>query len=309
MRPVVFIHTNDKQLLGARVGAYLLKARSKAPDAFDVHILRLEDTPHLHRREGHRYLRKGKVAVWKNADLQSFSPLRMMVPQLMGFSGRALLIDPDVFAVGDVYELLTRDMRGKAILAKKVAGGYKGNGNPFYASSVMLLECSRLRHWDWKDQIDAIFEQSLDYGPWIALALEDPTTIGPLEEEWNHFDTLTPRTRLLHNTERSTQPWKTGLPVDYDTTSPRPSGWPRLATRLRRLIGASRPDAIATARYLPHPDPAQERFFFAAVEECLQAGAFDERFVEEEIRKMHVRQDLLERIVELKGHKADAHGR
>src|SRR5204862_121996 len=40
-------------------------------------------------------------------------------------------------------------------------------------------------------------------------------TIGLFEAAWNDFDRLNANTRLLHNTRRRTQPWKTGLPVDY----------------------------------------------------------------------------------------------
>ena len=49
MRDTVFIHTNQKQRLGALVSAYSLKARSREPDAFDVRILWAEDYP-VHRR-------------------------------------------------------------------------------------------------------------------------------------------------------------------------------------------------------------------------------------------------------------------
>lgn len=303
MKPVVFIHTNDKQMIGAKVAAYLLKARSRSADEFVVRMLRLEETSHLYRREGQTYLRKGRMATWKNDDLQSFSPLRMMVPQAMSFQGRALVIDPDVFAVGDVYELLARHMQGRAILAKEVAGGYRDNGQPFYASSVMLLDCARLAHWQWNRQIDEMFTKTLDYGPWISLRLEDPATIGPLEEEWNHFDMLTEHTKLLHNTERSTQPWKTGLPVDFDTTGQvhRPVRFGRLRARLRGLPALPRTasEIGAPSRYVSHPDRAQERYFLQAVRECLSAGVFDERFLRDEMQKNHVRHDLLERIAEL----------
>ncbi len=296
MKPCVFVHTNAKQLLGAKVAAYLLKARSRYAEAFDVKILRLEQTQHLYRREGQRFLRKGRTATWRNDDLQSFSPLRMMVPQEMEFRGRALVIDPDVFAVGDVYELLTRDMGQKAILARWIKEGYRGNGNAYFASSVMLLECSKLTHWRWNEHIDRIFSKSLDYGPWISLMLEDPNAIGELEDEWNHFDTLDKSTKLLHNTERSTQPWKTGLPVDYDTTATntRPS---RVLAKLRRVLRIRQPSP--SMRYLPHPDRAQELFFFQAVRECLSAGVFDEDFLRTEMRRNNVRQDLLSRLAEL----------
>jgi hypothetical protein len=299
MRPVVYIHTNDKQMLGARVGAYLLKARSRTPDAFDVRLLRLEETPHLNRREGQTYLRKGKIATWRNDDLQSFSPLRMMVPQLRGFRGRALVIDPDVFAIGDVCEFLMRDMERKAILCRHVQEGYRGNGSSFYASSVMLLDCAKLTHWQWDQQIDDIFAKRLDYGPWIGLLLEDPSTIGEIEEEWNHFDKLTLETKLLHNTERSTQPWKTGLPVDYDTTIVTPEseyGW--IHRKLIRWGLVSSTQGV-TSRYAPHPDPKQELFFLTALKECLSNGVFDESFLKEQMEKKYARPDLLEKLGEL----------
>lgn len=296
VKPVVFIHTNDKQMLGARVGAYLLETRSPKPDAFEIRLLRLEETPHLYRRQGQSYLRKGKLAVWRNEDLQSFSPLRMLVPQMMNYEGRALVLDPDVFAIGDVCEILESDMEGKAIRCRRISEGYRGNGNAFHASSVMVLDCARLRHWRWDEQIDALFTRRLDYGPWIALELEDPTSIGELAREWNDFDRLAPETRLLHNTERLTQPWKTGLRVDFDLTTAqraRPFGWVHAKLSDWGLMDerAARP-----RRYLPHPDPAQERFFLEAVRECLSVGVFDEAFLKSEIEKLHVRTDLLERI-------------
>ena len=134
----------------------------------------------------------------------------------MGFKGRALVTDPDVFEVGDVYDLLTMDMNGKAIMCRNINEGYKGNGHSFYASSVMLLDCSKLDHWKWDEDIDRMFAAELDYGPWIGLRDEDPDLIGEIGEEWNSFDKLTQETKLLHTTERLTQPWRTGLPIDFD---------------------------------------------------------------------------------------------
>lgn len=297
MKPVVYIHTNDKQMIGARLSAYSLKSRSKSPDAFEVKIIRLEDTPHLFKREGESYLRKGRVAIWHNNDLQSFSPLRMMVPQLMGFSGRALLIDPDIFAVGDVYELLIRDMNGKAIICRNIEGGYKGNGNKFYATSAMLLDCEKLKHWQWNDQLDAMFNKQLDYGDWISLKLENPEHIGELEDEWNHFDTLNENTKLLHNTERSTQPWKTGLPVDYDTTVKQQTHRLNFLTKTLIRLGVSRQKEVnPNKHYLPHPDPAQEQFFLKLLNECLALGVIDADYLNQQIRESNLRKDIFEQL-------------
>ena len=40
----------------------------------------------------------------------------------MDYQGRALVIDPDVFAAGDVWDLLQRDMQGHAILCRPKSG-------------------------------------------------------------------------------------------------------------------------------------------------------------------------------------------
>ena len=72
--------------------------------------------------EGRKFLRAGAWRAWENADLQSFTPVRFTPPKLMGYQGRAIVIDPDVFAVGDVNELFERDMEGKAILARPRPG-------------------------------------------------------------------------------------------------------------------------------------------------------------------------------------------
>lgn len=297
MKPVVFIHTNDKQLLGAKLSAYSLKARSKSPDKFDVRLLRLEETPQLYCREGQSYLRKRKRAVWRNADLQSFSPLRLMVPQALNFHGRALVIDPDVFAIGDVYELLARDMGDKAVVCRNMKEGYRENGVSFYATSVMLLDCSKLGHWKWDRQIDDLFSLKFDYGDWISLRSEPSNQIGELEEEWNHLDTLTSRTKLLHNTERSTQPWKTGLKVDFDTTwgngkrnVPGESKLRQLVAQFQGILGynySSRPEV-----YREHPDPQQEVFFFRLLKDCLEHGGIAEEFLRDEVRRQHIRPDV-----------------
>ena len=116
MKPTVFIHTNHKQKLGAVVSRYSLQKNSAHADQFDVRFIEVKDFPCMAEREGQLYLRDGEMRPWLNNDLQSFTPLRFAPPQLMDYEGRAVVIDPDVFALGDVWELLNRDMGGKAII-------------------------------------------------------------------------------------------------------------------------------------------------------------------------------------------------
>jgi hypothetical protein len=292
-RPSVFIHTNHRQHLGALVSRHSLRRNSAHADRFDVHILHTNDFPFLRAREGLRFLRDGELATWRMEDLQSFTPLRFMPPERRGYRGRALVIDPDIFAVGDVFELLTREMQGKAILCRPRPG--KPGRARQMASSVMLLDCAKLTHWRCEQDFAALFAGERDYLDWIGLRYEPRETIGLFEPEWNDFDHLTPRTRLLHNTKRQTQPWKTGLPVDFTPARKRlkplvPATW--LAPVKRRLVG----DAQAHGVYQRHPDPNQERFFFGLLRECLEQGVVDEATLREEMRRNHLRHDALELI-------------
>jgi hypothetical protein len=291
VKPSVFIHSNDRQRIGALVAAHALRRNSPRGDDFDVRIIQREDYAFFDAHEGQRYLRDGSSRIWRNDDLQSFTPLRFMVPQLLSYRGRALVIDPDVFAVGDVMSLLSRDMAGKAILCRRRSGWKK---KTCFASSVMLLDCEKLTHWRCEEDFRELFQGKRDYADWICLRLEPPDSIGLLEEEWNDFDRLTPRTRLLHNTRRWTQPWKTGLPVDFvpgDKFTAVPGvAW--LMRKRREWFG----DYALLGRYVRHPDRAQERLFFALLRECLERGSVTEDLLREEIRRNHVRHDAIEQL-------------
>jgi hypothetical protein len=290
MTATVFIHTNHRQMLGALVGAYSMKRNSKRPDDFEVRIIEHKDYPFFQAREGQEYLRDGHSRVWWNDDLQSFTPLRFMPPELMGYQGRAIVTDPDVFAVRDVMELFDRDMEGNAILCRP-RSGVKGRSGAL-ASSVMLLDCAKLGHWKVEEQFNEMFEWKRDYGKWITLKLEPPDSIGLFGHEWNDFDRLTPETRLLHNTKRKTQPWKTGLPVDFVPAESfkyfPPVAW--FKRWRRRVFG----DYAFLGRYHAHPDPNQEAFFFGLLRECLEKGLVSEELVRSEMERNHVRHDAFE---------------
>jgi len=285
----VFIHTNHKQWLGALIAQYALQRHSLHADQFFIRIIQHKDHPFLHAREGQLMLRDGVKRPWLNDDLQSFTPLRFLPPELMGYQGRAVVIDPDVFAIGDIYELLTRDMQGKAIVCR-ARPGKKG-----MASSVMLLDCAQLKDWHCKTQFNELFEFKRDYMDWITLKCEPRERIGLFEDEWNDFDRLTPQTKLLHNTKRKTQPWKTGLPVDFRPAEKfrwfPPKGW---LNRARRFLFG---EYALLGSYAAHPDPNQEHFFFGLLRECLEQGVITEDLLHQEMAQNHLRHDALE-IVE-----------
>ena len=293
MTSCVFIHTNHRQMVGALVSQHSIRRNSAHNDQFEVRIIDSRDHPFLQAREGQLYLRDGLQRQWLNDDLQSFTPLRFAPPGLMGYEGRAIVIDPDVFAVADIYELLTRDMQGKAILCR-THGGIKRTVRGSFASSVMLLDCAKLTHWRLEAQFGQLFTFERDYTPWVGLHDEDPETIGTIEPEWNDFDRLTERTKMLHNTRRKTQPWKTGLPVDFRPTEHFPPfppfGW--LMTARRKLFG----EYALLGHYSRHPDPRQEALFFGLLRECLEQGVVSEDRLRSAMAANHIRHDALERL-------------
>lgn len=293
MKPVVFIQSSDHAFIPATVAAHSLRSCSKHADEFDVRIMHMEKIPHIARRFNQRYFwAENQETTLLQRDSQAFSCLRMMVPQLMEYSGRALVIDPDIFAIGDVFELLTRDMKGKAIVCCKRPR--KDLAQPVrYASSVMLLDCEQLKHWQWNQQIDDIFAGKLMMDSWLSLWYEQEDNIGPLEQIWNHFETIDEDTKLVHYTERGTHPWKTGLIRDDAQYAQRQPY--SLKKRLKRLLFKSQhPHAVE--RFVAHPNTKLEEYFFQVLSNCLRDRVITENQLRQEIRAKHIRADIFARL-------------
>jgi hypothetical protein len=283
VKPTVFIQANDRQLLGAKISAHSYKRASARPDSFDVKIMRVHDFPRL-MQAGRSILRAGHVRDWDPDDLQSFTPLRFAPPTLMNFEGRALVTDPDCFGVGDVADLIERDMEGKAIMAVP-RPGYNRQAD-YIATSVMLLDTRRLKHWQFDADLDDLFSHRLDYVDWIELKREDRSTIGLLESQWNDFDRLDERTGILHTTKRRTQPWKTGLPVDYTLRERGPFDFVRRWSR---------------RHYEAHPDPRQEAFVYSLLADLVDTGEVSRDELRDEMAANHVRHDSLQLIERYRG--------
>jgi hypothetical protein len=282
-RNTVFIQANGRQMLGARISAESYKKASARPDSFDVVIMDAADYPRL-MQEGQSILRGGVVRQWDPDDLQSFTPLRFAPPKLMNWQGRALVTDPDCFGVGDVAELFDRDMEGKVVMAVARPGHNKRND--YIATSVMLLDCAKLTNWDIDQDLDDLFAHRFDYIDWIELKRQPRDTIGLLEPEWNDFDRLTPRTKILHTTKRRTQPWKAGLPIDYTLRERGPLDFLR---RLKRT------------HYEAHPDKNQEALVYSLLADLVDKGAVTKNELVAEMAANHVRHDSLDLIERYRG--------
>jgi len=276
----VFIQTNNKQLLGARLARYAIERNLKHGGLVTIKIMNVDEMPLFQHFVGKKFLREGKYTTYDPNDLQSFTMSRFLPPELMHYKGRAVVIDPDVFALTDINELFDTNLHSNALAACKKKG---------WATSVMLLDCSKLQHWNVSNMLTDISKGARDYRAIMSLA--DERNVLELPSEWNDYDHLDGGTKMLHTTGRLTQPWKTGLKIDFIRKDP------------GKLWGFIQKKPILWAlgrwpmRYQPHPDKRIEKFFFTLLTDALRDGAVSEAQIQAEIDAGHVRPDMLDLVM------------
>jgi hypothetical protein len=284
IRNKVFICSNNQQILGAKVSRYTLE-KYRRSDLFEVVILNTDDGSELDRLAGQTYLRAGEIHRFSATELQSWTLIRFAPPELMNYQGKAVVIDPDVFAVGaDVGELFERNMTETPILARR------GKGEGIWASSVMVLDCARLRQWSLAMIVDGLLAHELDYRVLMDLRGETES-IGEIEEAWNCFDRIDGSTRLLHTTVRMTQPWRTGLPLDMVINRPPPFMGVIPREWIHALLGRRQ-----LTVHQEHPDPKVKTFFFSHLKGAVEAGVIQEDEVNLAVEQGQIRADIWEQL-------------
>ena len=268
----IFIQSNTKQLVGAKIAKHAMEVRGRAREhGIPVTIIEVEKIPAFQAFVGKPY-RKGNYAAYTFEDLQSFTMTRFMPPEMMGFSGRALVIDPDIFALTDILPLIEMDLGNAAIAACKK--------NP-WDTSVMVLDNTKLTHWKIGLLLNDIAARKRSYED-IAALRDETVTIAELSREWNSLDRLDEKTKMLHTTQRLTQPWKTGLSIDF-TFNPVP-----------KLFGfIPRFWVTHPTHYQPHKNREIEKLFFEILRDALRDRAVSVQDVEDGIRSKDLRPDIL----------------
>jgi hypothetical protein len=277
----VFIHTNDKQHFGALISKYSIE-KNHPHRNFDVRILNMEMDPDIGKLFGNEIVSGGRKIKYMPDDLQSFTLSRFMPPALMGYKGKSIVIDPDVFCVQPGLDFLFK----KSISNCAIGAVKRGN---YFLSSVMLLDNERLKHWEITSIVDSLLFQREDYRYYMNLDFEKDN-IFEIPGVYNSLDKLDHDTILLHNTNRLTQPWKTGLNIDFIPTPMKkifgliPREW------AHNMLGKS------PKYYLRHPDMAQVNFFIGLCRDAVNDGFLTIDLINDEIQKGNVRTDLLELI-------------
>jgi len=190
----IVIGTQANQFIPQRVLEYSIRKHTSA----DVQIIPTRQT--VERKGGTR-----------------FGFVRLCVPAICGYEGRAIYMDADQIVLGDVEELFDSLDDDHAItLVKRPVGTFGGIPvEPRNETSVMVLDCAKLKQWD----PDHIFEQvvpngdelrpgQIHYKDFVRLNWVDPAIIQPLDPSWNHYNVLREDTQLVHFSHVREQPWK-----------------------------------------------------------------------------------------------------
>jgi hypothetical protein len=276
----VFIQANNKQLLGAKLAKHAIESKLKDKNSVKIEILNVDENTLFKSFIGKTYLRNGKEITYNPNDLQSFTLSRFMPPELMGYQGKAVVIDPDIFTLIDINELFTMDMGGKAILACSKKGAWD--------TSMMVLDCAKLRHWKIADMLQSLEKKDLQYGDIMSMTRE--TSVQEVPRIYNSLDILNPNTKLVHMTDRLTQPWKTGLKIDFTRNDPGkylgiiPKIW------ILKLRGKW------PSYYQKHPNQKMEVLFFSICKKALGEGIITKSEMEKNITNDFIRHDIFQYI-------------
>jgi len=277
LNPKVFIQTNKFQNFGARLAAFSFIKNSE----IDVDISFVEaETVGVAQLFGKTILRSGQHHRYKN-DLQSFTPVRFFVPEIMNYKGAALVIDPDVFCVrisGNDWRQLFDFIGRYSITA--VQASPTG-----FHSSVMGLDCRRL-HWSSKAILEKLERMTIDYTDLMKLR-EEVENIKPLDPRFNQFDKIDRHTVFLHTTERATQPWRTGLPTNFEKKRPK-----AIKSKFLSVIA---PQKFEVPKFhLQHPCRRVDSFVAQLLVMALDEGYLSESDIDSAILSEQVRPDVYE---------------
>lgn len=201
----IFIGSGEQSLLERKVLIYSIKKHTQRP--LDLYVF--NGTHNSIEKEGQPPQPIPLSLQLKYKNKTEFSLYRYLVPELCSFQGKAIYVDSDMICLRDIGELYDTPLEGYDFLAKPQV--YDGNSEPLWATSVLLMDCERLR-FDLEKIFEEIDQRLYTYYDFSRFAKEflfyHPYRIGPLDPAWNSFDRMDSHTKLIHYTDLFTQPWK-----------------------------------------------------------------------------------------------------
>ncbi len=146
-----------------------------------------------------------------------FGFVRFTVPHIFGYRGKAIYMDADQIVLRDIRELVDAlDDKCAIGLVQKPVGEFAGNPmEPRNETSVMVMNCEKLRDWNPATMFDRVVHNRADLAPgqihyksFMRLEWFDPSLIRAIDPCWNHYNVLTEESKLVHFSHVRSQPWK-----------------------------------------------------------------------------------------------------
>lgn len=132
-----------------------------------------------------------------------FSFQRFVIPEVLGYKGRAIYLDADMQVFKDIRALWTRPFEGADILAVQEPVG-SGRRPQF---SVMVLNCDLLK-WNVRDIVNDLDKGRLTYSKLMYEMAVAKSIDRCIDSAWNSLERFVDgTTALLHYTDMHTQPW------------------------------------------------------------------------------------------------------
>ncbi len=132
-----------------------------------------------------------------------FSFQRFLIPEMVGYKGRAIYLDADMQVFKDIRGLWTRPFNGADILA--VEEPIETGRRPQF--SVMVLNCDAL-NWKVGKIVDDLDKGMLTYAQLMYEMTVAKTINRCIDPSWNSLERYAEgQTALLHYTDMQTQPW------------------------------------------------------------------------------------------------------
>lgn len=194
----IYVGTDRSQWIGVQVLEYSIRKHSSI--AIELHSM------------------AGLVMPEPNDPRQSqrtgFSFCRFAIPQLAGYSGKAVYLDADMLVFRDFAELWRIPFDGAKVVIQddllQTPSTSRKQGAPakrIKQCAVMLLDCGRL-DWDVNALIGGLGDR-YSYEELVhQLCILKPEEIAyRVPFEWNSLEHYDANTGLLHYTDMHTQPW------------------------------------------------------------------------------------------------------
>jgi lipopolysaccharide biosynthesis glycosyltransferase len=204
MEPVrIYVGADRSQLLAVKILEHSIKRHTN----LTVQVFPMLDLPIKKTKDPRQGQRTG------------FSFSRFCIPDLAGYTGKAIYMDADMLVFRDISELWNWQFDNHTVLLQRPLLDQQASKANKQTSekrirqcAVMVIDCQKNK-WKIDDIIDDLDSQKFSYEDLMyrLCILEDEKIGEVLPFEWNSLEHYDQRTCLIHYTDMNTQPWVSTL--------------------------------------------------------------------------------------------------